>query len=270
MGPLRSQGAPPSSGSAFPATPPSEPADRAAGERGGGEVGEAVYRSGELEGSFELKGHTEPVSGVQLTPDHVVTGSLDGSIRLWDKSTGALQQSVDLGVAVTSFHHTGEYIVAGLGSGQVAALTAGSAEKAPKVLLQFDAHQAPVTAVRMRHDAAFSQDVLVTGSQDGTLRSWDFSSGGAPLQSFTGHRAWVADLAFDQAKLVTAAKDGSVRVWNVRSGECYFAFYGFTAYINSVQFDRTRLISDGVNDMVLMHDFAAGAPPRDEEEDLDC
>ena len=49
----------------------------------------------------------------------MVTGSLDGSIRLWDKSTGALQQSVDLGVAVTSFHHTGEYIVAGLGSGQV-------------------------------------------------------------------------------------------------------------------------------------------------------
>lgn len=49
----------------------SEPADGAASEQGSGEVGEAVYRSGDLEGSFELKGHTEPVSGVQLTPDHV-------------------------------------------------------------------------------------------------------------------------------------------------------------------------------------------------------
>ena len=61
--------------------------------------------------------------------------------------------------------------------------------------------------------ARFLQIILLgAAAQDGTLRSWDFSAGGRPIQSFTGHRAWIVDLSFDQSKLVTAAKDGSVRV----------------------------------------------------------
>lgn len=110
----------------------------------------------------------------------------------------------------------------GLGSGQVAVLSARS----NKCILQFTAHEAPVTCLQLRRDEELNQEVLVTGAADGSLRSWDFSSGKA-LQTFLGHRAAITCVQFDSAKVVSGSQDGSVRVWDLRSGESLYGLYGY-------------------------------------------
>jgi WD40 repeat protein len=62
-----------------------------------------------------------------------------------------------------------------------------------------------VTCVQLRRDDELKQEVLVTGAADGSLRSFDFTTG-KPLQTFLGHRAAVTCLQFDSAKVTTPPK----------------------------------------------------------------
>ncbi len=70
------------------------------------------------------------------------------------------------------------------------------------------------------HAAAFSRDgkTLVTGSFDGTVKSWTTATGAA-LRTFGGHTGRVGSVAIaaDGALLVTAG-DRTVRVWNLDKG----------------------------------------------------
>jgi len=75
--------------------------------------------------------------------------------------------------------------------------------------------------------------------------------------SLLAHRGAVAALQADGHKLVSGALDGTVRVWEVSdtSGHPLYAISGHTAYMGSVQFEAGRLICDGTNNAVLLHDF---------------
>lgn len=88
-----------------------------------------------------------------------------------------------------------------------------------------------------------------------------FCVGGCTLYgyrwSLLGHQGAVAALQSDGTKLVSGALDGTVRIWDVNevSGHPLYAISGHTAYMGSVQFEAGRLICDGTNNTVLMHDF---------------
>src|SRR2546423_7019475 len=70
-------------------------------------------------------------------------------------------------------------------------------------------------------DVAFSPDgtVIVTGSYDGTARTWEVATG-RPLVTFTGHDKAVYGVAFspDGTRIATASADETARVWNAASG----------------------------------------------------
>ena len=80
--------------------------------------------------------------------------------------------------------------------------------------------------------------------------------------SLLAHRGAVAALQSDGQKLVSGALDGTVRVWDVSetAGHPLYAISGHTAYMGSVQFDGGRLICDGTNNAVLLHDFLLTEP----------
>lgn len=66
-----------------------------------------------------------------------------------------------------------------------------------------------------------SEDVMVSGSQDGTIRAWDTASFEHNGTVFDGHTDWVTSLALsaDGRLLASGSEDGSVRLWDVQSGE---------------------------------------------------
>lgn len=45
--------------------------------------------------------------------------------------------------------------------------------------------------------------------------------------------------------MVSAATDGTVSVWDIRSGQELFQIYGHADGVNSLQFDREQLVTDG-------------------------
>ncbi|KAJ3050983.1 hypothetical protein HDU99_008535, partial [Rhizoclosmatium hyalinum] len=61
---------------------------------------------------------------------------------------------------------------------------------------------------------------VFSGSQDGTVRLWDFESGEC-YRTFMGHSKGVTSIAYmPDGFLVTGSLDGSVKVWNIETGVC--------------------------------------------------
>ncbi|MDY6805664.1 MAG: AAA-like domain-containing protein [Cyanobacteriota bacterium] len=83
----------------------------------------------------------------------------------------------------------------------------------------------------------FSPDgkMLVTASDDGTVRLWDLS--GNQIAEFAGHTHWVNSVSFspDGQMLATASNDRTARLWDL-SGKLMAEFAGHTHWVNSVSF----------------------------------
>jgi WD40 repeat protein len=121
-----------------------------------------------------LFGHTGPVESVGFSPDgaRIVTGSGDGTAKVWDARTGStlLELKGHTGeVYSAAFSPDGAWIVTGggvynkLGEAKVWDARSGS------LLLELKGHTNYVAS------AAFSPDGtrIVTGNGDGTTKVWD-------------------------------------------------------------------------------------------------
>jgi WD40 repeat protein len=95
-------------------------------------------------------------------------------------------------------------------------------------------------------DVAFSPDgtVIVTGSYDGTARTWEVATG-QPLVTFAGHDSAVYGVAFspDGTRIATASRDETARVWDAVSGAAVVTMTGLYEGAQDVAFspDGTRL-----------------------------
>ena len=108
----------------------------------------------------------------------------------------------------------------------------------------FKGHTRPVSGV------AYSEDglVLLSGSYDGTLRSWDGHSG-RPLRVFRGHCGTVRGVALsaDGTLALSAGQDRTARVWDVPNGRELRCFRKHTKVVTSVALspDGTLALSGG-------------------------
>ena len=55
--------------------------------------------------------------------------------------------------------------------------------------------------------------------------------------------------------LVSGGLDGSMRVWDVDDGDSLYQFVGYKVWLGSLWTDGSRLVSDGSDNSVIMHDF---------------
>lgn len=57
--------------------------------------------------------------------------------------------------------------------------------------------------------------------------------------------------------LVTFGQDGCLKVWDMANRTLYYHFAGYKVWGGSLWSDGRRLVSDGVDNTILMHDFAS-------------
>src|ERR1022692_2294701 len=163
-----------------------------------------------------LKGHSDAVSDVAVTPDgkRAVSASGDKTLKLWDLRTGRTLCTLEghsdsvLGVAVTP---DGKRAVS---ASQDCTLNVWDLE-AGRALLTLKGHSDAVSDVAVTPDGMRA----VSASRDHTLKVWDLETGCA-LQTLEGHSGPVEGVAVtpDGKRAVSASYDQSLKVWDLAEG----------------------------------------------------
>ncbi len=190
--------------------------------------------------------------GLSLIDSNVaVSGHLDGSLKTWNASSGALlyqSKSHQAEVFELDGHEKTE-LVASLGADR-------------KIVVSNLAGLHPVHKFACDWGVrclAFSPDgSLLAGAPDianptdrreGTVDLWDLKSGTA-TRRLSGHTNWVTEIRFseDGNQIVTLSVDGTARVWAVADGRCLH-----TIELTSVALARSMAISSS-NKLFIGHD----------------
>lgn len=171
-----------------------------------------------------LPRQAKPVLAVAYSPDGqtLVSGGLDGAVRLWDVGNSELRRTFALrnpqGVVALAISPDGHWLAASAWMGGVFLWRLDTGE----TVHEFDPAPpragGPYSAVAL----VFSPDSqqLVTGSWVGTLRSWSVETGELVREFDRGH-VLLKRIAFspDGRRLVCSDDQGVVEIWWVERGE---------------------------------------------------
>lgn len=89
----------------------------------------------------------------------------------------------------------------------------------------------------------YDEDIMVTGSSDGTCIMYDVKDGYRPIRRLHHHSAAVLDLAFDKRYIVTCSKDVSICIWDRETGQMLQQLRGHAGPVNAVQMRGNTIVS---------------------------
>uniref|UniRef100_H3C7M7 F-box domain-containing protein n=1 Tax=Tetraodon nigroviridis TaxID=99883 RepID=H3C7M7_TETNG len=103
----------------------------------------------------------------------------------------------------------------------------------------------------------FSGDLIVSGSDDNTLKVWS-SVTGKCLRTLTGHTGgvWCSQMA--EATVVSGSTDRTLRVWDATSGECVHTLYGHTSTVRCMHLHGNRVVSGSRDTTLRLWDVRTG------------
>lgn len=160
-----------------------------------------------------LVGHLQDVTSVAATHDGkaVVSGSLDGSVGVWDVAARSERHVLRHGSAVTAIAclPSEDVVVSAGNDGALRMWNLGDAQPTPR---EFAARHAGAV-----HAIAFSSDGVFAASagEDRVIHVWDVKSGELRYR-LTGHNGAVTMLAFTRdTRLVSASRDNTLRLWEL-------------------------------------------------------
>ena len=164
-----------------------------------------------------LRGHSTSVYSVAVSPDncHVVSGSRDKTVRIWNASTGKEEHVLRghfhpvFSVAVSPDNC---HVVSGSMDNTVRIWNVSTGEE-EHVL---HGHSASVDSVTVSPDNRH----VVSGSFDKTVRIWNASTGKEEYVLY-GHSDSVVSVAVspDNCHVVSGSLDWTIRIWNVLTGD---------------------------------------------------
>ncbi|MEA2599552.1 MAG: hypothetical protein QOF89_544 [Acidobacteriota bacterium] len=200
-----------------------------------------------------LEGHSAWVNAVAVLPSgRVVSGSDDGTLRVWDLESGRTLQTLE-------GHTASVHAVAVLDGRSVVSASADRTLRmwdleSGRTLQALEGH-APWTPAL----AVLDGRQAVSGSTDGTLQVWDLESG-RTLQTLEGHTASVrAVVVLDGHRAVSGSADGTLRVWDLESGRTLQTLEGHTDWVHAVAvLDGRSVVSASADRTLRVWDLESG------------
>jgi len=164
-----------------------------------------------------LTGHKSAIRAVSTIAELVVTASEDTNVRVWNIDKGscdAILEGHTNWIRCLAVRQIGERIMVATGGlDSLVCVWCCSGGKWEPTANQLP-HKAEVLAIAITPD-----DVVISGSQDGSIRTWNSQSAPEDAQVFTaesgGHQDWVRHICYDdKAGIASAAGfDGAVTLW---------------------------------------------------------
>ena len=163
-----------------------------------------------------FRGHSYGVNCVAVLPDgNFVSGSNDGTLRLWNTNTGHIRTFGE--------HLNAVICVAVLPDGN---FVSGSRDKTLRLwntntghIRMFRGHTNTVSCIAVLPNGNF-----VSGSEDKTLRLWNTITG-KTIRIFEGHSHFVTCVAtLPDGNFVSGSKDKTLHIWNTNTGKVIQTF----------------------------------------------
>ncbi|KAI8973419.1 putative smu-1 suppressor of mec-8 and unc-52 [Mycotypha africana] len=155
---------------------------------------------------------------------HLVSGSVDGFIEVWNPVNGKLRKDLKY--------------------------------QAEENLMAMD--QAVICLC-----FSTDSEILASGSTDGKIAIWKIQSGLCTKRFSPAHSQGVTCIRFnrDASEILSSSYDHTIKIHKVKSGELVKLFEGHTSFVNSVMYssDNTTIISGSNDGTVKIWDYTTGA-----------
>ncbi|KOS44725.1 hypothetical protein ACN38_g4304 [Penicillium nordicum] len=201
-----------------------------------------------------LEGHSRRVVSVTFSPDGrlLASASWDGTIKLWETATGALQQTLEgHSGSIESVIFSPDSRLLAAGSGRMVQFWDIATGNLQRTL---EGHLDRVGTV------AYSPDgqIVASGSQDNTVKIWD--PAGSLQHTLDGHSGLIQSVTFspDNKLVASGSSDHTVKLWEAGSGvlqrtlECQFC-------VSSIAFSPNgEGLAVGAEETIQFWDTATG------------
>ena len=194
---------------------------------------EAALRVADGKRSAIIRGHTDSVNSVALSPDgkFIVSASGDKTIRVWNVESGieiCCLTGHTYSVNSVALSLDGKFIVSASGDKTVRVWNVESGIEIHKL----EGHTRRVIA------AVFSpnEKLIISGSSDKTLRIWDIENR-TKAYKLEGHCKPLTSVSLspDGKLIISASHDKTIRIWNIESGRSIYKFtkpsYSYSIFV---------------------------------------
>lgn len=218
-------------------------------------------RSLKVTSTSVLPGHTGAVNILVLSLDGqtLVSGSNDGTVRIWDLATGGERQQLG---------GDGDRIQAVAISPNGSLFASGSSESEIRL---WDGNTGGAIATLPGHTSSINHLIitpdgktLISASADKTIKLWDLDTL-TEIVTLTGHTSYINQLSLspDGNHLASAAADKTIKIWDLDKRTEISTLTGHTSAVNTVVFshDSRRLISGGADNQIKIWDTSSDFNP---------
>lgn len=165
-----------------------------------------------------MQGHEDYVTVVSFSSDgnHIVSGSQDGIIYIWDASCGTAVQGPLRGhddcVSCLQFTSDGKQIISGSWDRTIRAWDVSSGMECYGPL---QGHQSLISSIALSQDGKW----IVSGSSDKTVRAWNMNLGVEAYPPLLVEHSPSVDFSSDGTQIL-AYSNKYVYVWDALKGTC--------------------------------------------------
>jgi len=219
---------------------------------GGADKVARVWESDSGKMVLELRGHTDGVTGIDVTSDGkriVTSSSYDQTARLWDATNGkSLLEIKQERLAFAKFNPNGKQILVVADEGDAVLWDVVSGQRLHKLASPY----AQMRGASWVYSARFSPDGSRVALVDWSPVVCEVATGKA-LFELEGHTKQVRDIDYsaDGQRLVTASEDHTARIWFADTGKSMAVLPHDTEVIFATFSPDGRWIVTGTSDHVV-------------------